>query len=178
MQAHGPWQIAERHQVYLDPWIQVTKDDVVRPDGTPGTYSVVQLKAGVCVIALGEDGQVHLTEEFHYGVGRVTLEGVSGGIEAGETAEVAARRELSEELGIMATQLRDLGTVVPFTASVVSPTRLFVAEGLTFGPPSPDATEVIQHVTMSFAETVAAVMDSRITHGPTCVLLLKLLAIS
>jgi ADP-ribose pyrophosphatase len=51
----------------------------------------------VTVIAVDDDNFVHLTEEFHYAVGRVTLEGVSGGIDPGETAEEAAKRELAEE---------------------------------------------------------------------------------
>jgi ADP-ribose pyrophosphatase len=174
MQQHGPWTIVERHAVYADPWMQLVKDDVLRPDGEPGTYSVVQLKPGVCVVALDERENVHLTMEFHYGVGRVTLEGVSGGIEEDESAETAARRELAEELGIEAGTLHPMGMVDPFTASVVSPTQLFLAEALKLGTKAPEATEVIQHVSMPLSEAIAAVLDGRITHAPSCVLLLKL----
>ncbi|MSR59268.1 MAG: hypothetical protein EXS05_16765 [Planctomycetaceae bacterium] len=30
---HGPWQILCSQQVYKDPWLDVRKDDVIRPDG-------------------------------------------------------------------------------------------------------------------------------------------------
>ena len=72
---------------------------MVRPDGNPGTYSTVRIKPGVCVIAIDNDDILYLTKEFHYAVGRDTIEGVSGGIEDTETAQLAAKRELAEEIG-------------------------------------------------------------------------------
>jgi ADP-ribose pyrophosphatase len=173
MTPHGPWRIVESHHVYRDPWVDVRQDDVIRPDGRPGTYSVVHLKPGVCVVAMDEDRCVYLTEEFHYGVGRTTIEAVSGGLESGEDALVTARRELQEEIGIRAQNWTDLGVVDPFTASVVSPTRLFLAQQLTFGDHAQEATETIRCVRMSLSEAVRRVVDSEITHAPSAVLLLK-----
>src|SRR5580692_12443866 len=116
MTQHGPWKIVESHEVYRDAWIRLQKDDVIRPDGKPGTYSVVTLKPGVTVLAMDDNGYVYLTEEFHYGVGRTTVEAASGGIEPDERPLDAAKRELQEELGIEAEDWTDLGVVDPFTA--------------------------------------------------------------
>jgi len=173
MKPHGPWQIVEEHPLYADPWVSVRRDDVIRPDGQRGTYTVVHLKPGVTVLALDERLDVHLTEEFHYGVGRVTLEGASGGMEPGEAALETARRELHEELGILANEWTDLGTCDPFTAGVVSPTRLFLARQLTFGPARPEGTERIRCVRMPLREALQKVMDSEITHAPSCLAILK-----
>ena len=78
MQKHGPWQIVQSQEVYRDPWTAVRKDDVIRPDGQPGTHTVVTIKPGVCVLAMDDEHQVYLTEEFHYGVGRTTIWKPSG----------------------------------------------------------------------------------------------------
>jgi ADP-ribose pyrophosphatase len=172
MKQHGPWQIVQSNEVYRDPWITLRKDDVIRPDGQPGTFSVVHLKPGVCVLPLGND-VVYLTEEFHYGVGRTTIEAVSGGIEPGETTLVTAQREMLEELGIRAADWLDLGVCDPFTSSVVSPTQLFLARGLEIGEQAPEGTERIRRLEVPFSEAVAMVMDGRITHGSSCVLILK-----
>lgn len=170
---HGPWTIRQSQLVYQDPWVTLRRDEVTRPDGDPGSYVVVHLKRGVCVVALDAEEQVHLTEEFHYGVGRVTLEAVSGGVEQGHETAETAHRELAEELGITAGRLTSLGMVDPFTANVVSPTELFLAEQLTFGAAAPEGTEQIRRVSMPLAEAVRAALDGRITHAPSCLALLK-----
>ncbi len=131
------------------------------------------MKPGVAVLALDDAGHVHLTEEFHYGIGRDALEVVSGGIEPGEDALVTAQRELAEELGIRAAEWTELGSVDPFTTIVVSPTRLFLARGLSLGAAECEGTERIRHRSMPLAEAVDAVLSSRITHAPSCVLILK-----
>jgi ADP-ribose pyrophosphatase len=173
MKRRGPWKIVESHPIYRDPWIDVHKDDVIRPDGRPGTYSVVHLKPGVSVLALDESENVFLTEEFHYGVGRTTLEVVSGGIDPGHDALATAQRELQEEIGIEATDWTELGLVDPFTANVVSPTQLYLARNLRFVACAPEGTEVIRRVEMPLAEAVENVINSKITHGPSCVAILK-----
>jgi ADP-ribose pyrophosphatase len=173
MRAHGPWQIVQERPIYRDPWIDVRVDDVIRPDGRPGIHSVIQLKPGVSVLALDAQRHVYLTEEFHYAVGRVTLETVSGGRDAGEEPLSAAQRELREEIGIMAEQWTDLGVVDPFTANVVSPTRLFLAEDLRFVAEAPEGTEQIRRVRVSLDQAAAMAWDGRITHAPSCVLILK-----
>ncbi|MBS0264118.1 MAG: NUDIX hydrolase [Planctomycetes bacterium] len=173
MHAHGPWQILKSHDVYRDAWLHVRKDDVLRPDGKPGTHSAVFLRPGVSVLALGADRQVFLTEEFHYAVGRVTLEVVSGGREADELPLVAARRELEEELGIQADEWTALGTIDPFTTMLNGPADLFLARGLHFGETRLDATEQIRCVSVDFLEAVQMVQDGRITHAPSCTLILK-----
>lgn len=170
---HGPWQIVSRREVYRDPWIQVTRDEVIRPDGAPGSHCIVRLKAGVTVLAVDEAGNAYLTEEFHYAVGRETLEAVSGGIDEGETPEVAARRELQEELGITASEWIDLGACDPITSVVTSPAQLFLARGLTFGPRTPEGTELISCRKFPLVEAIQMVLDGRISHAPSGLAILK-----
>lgn len=173
MQQHGPWQIVSRRWAYEDPWVKVQRDEVIRPDGNPGTFAVAHIKPGVCVLPLDVDGKVHLTEEFHYAVGKVTIECVSGGREPGEAPLVSAQRELQEELGIEAADWIDLGRLDPFTACILSPTQLYLARQLRTVPKSPDGTELIRHVTMPFEQAVQMVMRSEITHAPSMTLILK-----
>ena len=148
-------------------------DDVVRPDGLPGTYSVVGIKPGVCVVAWQGD-TVFLTSEFHYAVGRTTVEGVSGGRDEGESDLVAAKRELKEELGITAQVWQPLMTVDPFTASVVSPTALFLASSLEFGERQLEGTEQIQMVERSIQQAYDDVCAGNISHAPSCLAIMTL----
>lgn len=173
MTERGPWKIVSSREIYRDPWIAVQVDDVIRPDGQPGIHSIIHLKPGVCVLALDAERNVYLTEEFHYAVGRVTLEGVSGGSEPGEEPIATAKRELREELGIVAQEWTALGVIDPFTANVVSPTSLFVAQTLSFMETAHEGTETIRSVRLPLEEAIRMISVGAITHGPTCVLLLR-----
>lgn len=173
MREHGPWRIKVTREVYRDPWVGLTVDDLVRPDGTPGTFSIVHVKPGISVVAMDDQGVVYLTEEFRYAVGRMSLEVVSGGVEEGEEPLAAAQRELKEELGIEAGEWTDLGRTDPFTSMVLSPARLFLARQLQFGDHDRDGAELIRCVPMPLAEAVQAVLESRITHSVSCLAILK-----
>ena len=172
MKQYGPWQIKESNTVYTDPFVDLQVDQVIRPDGKNGQHVVVTIKPGVCVIALDEDQNVYLTKEFHYAVGRDSLEGVSGGIEPGDEALATAKRELQEEIGFIADTWRHLTTVDPFTTCMKSPTELYLATGLTSTECAPEGTELIELVKMHLDQAVEHVSTGRITHAPTCVALL------
>ena len=170
---NGPWTITDTQIKYKNPWIEVREDAVVRPDGKPGIFGVVRMKPGVSVLALDADDQVYLTDEFHYAIGARSLEVVSGGIDEGEDPLEAAKRELKEELGIEAGTWTPLGVVNPFTTVVESPAHLFLATDLSFGPRQLEGTEDITAVRVPMAEALQMAMDGRVTHGPSCTLILK-----
>lgn len=170
---HGPWKIKSTEDVYSDPFIDVRLDQVIRPDGNDGQHVVVAMKPGVCVLAIDDQEQVYLTKEFHYGVGRYSIEAVSGGIEPGEDPDLTAKRELQEEIGLEANSWDYVGTVDPFTTIVVSPTRLYIVRDLKSVATNPEGTEQIETVVMSLSKAVEMVMNGEITHAPTCVVILK-----
>lgn len=169
----GPWQVEASSQKYKNDWLEVIEDKVIRPNGEPGTFATVKLKPGVSILPIGDDDDVYLTSEYRYAIEQKSIEVVSGATEADEAPEMAARRELREELGIEAGSWVDLGTVDPLTSILWSPARLFLAKGLSFFEPQTDDSEIIEMVRMKLSEAVDMVMDSRITHAPSCVLILK-----
>ena len=169
----GPWSVEQTALIYRTPWVEVVEDKVIRPDGTPGLFTTVRMRPGVSVLALDEEGFAHLTSEYRYAVERESVEVVSGGVEDGETPLEAAKRELREELGLSALEWIDLGTVDPFTSVVLSPARLYLARGLTHAAHEREATEVISALRVPLSEAVEMVARGRITHGPSCVLILK-----
>ncbi len=170
---NGPWKVLASTESYHDGWFSVRKDSVIRPDGTQGSYSVIQVKPGVCVLPV-EDGFVYLGEEFRYAMGKWCLEAASGGSDPGEDFLTTAKRELKEELGIEAREWTGEGTFHANTSFINGPLQLFVARGLTLGEPKADSNEQIRRVKVSLSEAVTAVMNGGITHGPTQVLVLKL----
>jgi 8-oxo-dGTP pyrophosphatase MutT (NUDIX family) len=174
MTERGPWKTVTSREIYRDAWIALQIDDVIRPDGRPGTHSIIQVKPGIAVIAMDAERNLYLAEEFHYGVGRWMLEGVCGGCDPGETPLETARRELREELGIIAARWTDLGAIDPITSSVVAPGQLFLAEDLSFVETAHEGTELIRCVKVSWEEALRMAADGTISHGVTLALLLRI----
>ncbi|MBK9167461.1 MAG: NUDIX hydrolase [Bryobacterales bacterium] len=169
----SPYKLLSTREVYRTPWLRVREDRVTAPDGSDATFSVVESKPGSTVVAIDAAQRVWLIREYKYGVGRECIEAVSGGIEPGESALDAARRELEEEAGVVASDWLELGHVDPFTAVVASPNYLFVARGLAPGRRQLDATEVIHPFQVNFAEAVDMVLRGDITHSASCLAILK-----
>ena len=169
----GPWIVKGSRQVFRNPWVEVVEDDVVGPNGKPTVFGVVKIRSGASVLAMDDEGNVYLTKEFHYGVGEETIEVVSGGADDGEEPIETAKRELKEEIGIEASDWKDLGIVHPPTTNAISPSRIFLARDLTFSEPSPEENEQIKMLKVPFDEAVRMVMDSEITHAASCVVIMK-----
>lgn len=170
---NGPWTITETIPKYKNPWIEVLEDQVIRSDGKPSIFGVVKIRAGVSVLPIDDQGYVYLVEQFRYVLERETIEAASGAIDEGENSLQAAKRELQEELGITAQEWIDLGVVDPFTSVVNSSAYLFLAKGLFFTESNQEETENIKLLKVTFDEAVKMVMESSITHGPSCTLILK-----
>lgn len=160
--------------MYENPWISVREDSVIKPGGSRGIFGVVTMLPGVTVVPVDGEGNVTLIREFKYAVGRETLEAISGGIDGDETPLEAAKRELREECGLEAEEWKDFGTIDPFTTVVNSPNHLFLARILKEGPSAPDAGELLRALKVPFAEAYRMVLRGEITHGASCVAILKI----
>lgn len=169
---HGPWLIKSRREVYQRDVFSVREDEVIQPDGKPGSYTTIKVTGGSAVLPF--DGEhVYLAQEYRYGVGRMTLETCAGAIDEGETELEAAKRELREELAIEAARWTPLGAVELMTSRLEAPTTLFLAEELTFVEKEDDANERIEVIKRPLEEVVQMALVGELQHGTSCVLILR-----
>lgn len=127
------WRQVSSRIAYENQWIRVVEDQVVRPDGSPGLYGVVELQhPAVFVVALTEDDEVLLVELDRYTVGQ-SLEVVAGATD-GEEPLVAAQRELLEETGVVAQTWRQVGTFFSLNGVCRLHCTVFLATDLTNPP--------------------------------------------
>lgn len=96
--------------VYSNRWMRVREDTFQRPDGSEGTYGIIEKRDYVLVIPY-EDGHVWLVEQYRYPVGGRYWEFPQGSWEHSPNANPSdvALGELEEETGLRAGRLELLG---------------------------------------------------------------------
>ena len=169
----NPFRLSGTREIYRSRILRLREDHLLLPKGTPAVFNVVEVRPGATVLAMDDQRRVHLIREYKWAVDRVSIEGISGGMEEGEAPLDCARRELREEGGFEASDWLDMGSVDPFTSHVVSLNYMFLARGLTPVPTEHEEGEVIHPFRVPLDEAVAMVMRGEITHAASVVLILK-----
>lgn len=129
-------------EIYANPWLSLREDGIVRADGSPGIYSVVDKPAGVIVIPRDRE-RLYLVEQFRYAVGARRWEFPAGTAPHRQSvpATELAVRELSEETGLLAGSLTQIGAVDVAPGFSSQRQAVFLAEALAPGPPAREHEE-------------------------------------
>lgn len=172
----NPWRTLSTRQVYDNPWIGVREDRVLNPRGGEGIYGVVHYRnRAVGVIPLDERGWTWLVGQYRYTQDSYEWEIPEGGCPAGESLEDAARRELREEVGLLAEVLEPLAGGLQLSNSVSDERAyLFVARGLTPVAAEPEDTEELATWHLPLDEAIAMALDGRIRDAMSVIGLLRL----
>lgn len=124
------WRTTGSREVYGNRWITVSHDDVLGPDGEPGVYGVVTVRArAVFVVAVDDEDQVVLVHVDRYTTG-AGWEVPAGGCDPGEDPVTAGRRELLEEAGLTATRWQVAAGVESLNGVCRAPGTVVLAQGL------------------------------------------------
>jgi 8-oxo-dGTP pyrophosphatase MutT (NUDIX family) len=171
----NPWKTLSTKVVYQNAWIRVREDAVIRPDGLPGIYGVVETRMATGVVALTPEDEVYLVGQYRYALDRYSWEIIEGGSDGDESALDAAVRELREEAGIEADHWVPLGPEIHLT-NCHSNERgyLFLASGLRHVGAEPDGTEQLALRKVPVAEALAMVDSGEISDAMTIMALLRL----
>ena len=125
--------------------VSVEVQDVELETGQAAIREIVRHRGAVAVLARRPDGRFLFVRQFRKPVEQIMLEVVAGVLELDEHPEDAARRELREETGYVATDLRPLGVVHPSPGYLDERIEVFAAEvGLEAGPRALDHDERVE----------------------------------
>ena len=168
----GDWTQLGTKKIFENNFFTVREDDVIEPDGKDGKYATMDVKSGVAILPLDDEGNVYLTRQFRYAIERDSVEAIAGSLD-NETPLDGAKREANEELGIEASDWTPLGKIEVLTSICRSTTYLFLARGLKFKKPETESTEDIRQLRMKFDEAFEKVVSGEITHADTCILVMR-----
>lgn len=155
--------------VYRNRWMRVREDSYVRPDGSVGTYGVVD-KGDFCIVIAEQDGRLWLVEQFRYPITRRSWEFPMGTWPQGRSGSPLelAQLELAEETGVTAARWSSLGRFQQAPGYSSQGFHVFHATDLTRGAHRREASEAdMVDATVTEAEFRAMILDGRIVDAST-----------
>jgi 8-oxo-dGTP pyrophosphatase MutT (NUDIX family) len=154
----NPWRRLARRTVYENAWIRIHHDDVLRPDGAPGIYGVVEFRnVAVGVVALDERDRLLLVGQFRYTHEAYSWEIPEGGVPADESPLDGAKRELAEETGFRAADWRELVRLQTSNSVTDEVGVVYVARDLAPGIATPDGTEQLATRWVTIDEAISMI---------------------
>jgi ADP-ribose pyrophosphatase len=122
----------------------VRQDDVRLPNGHIVRLDIVVHKGSVIMVPLDQEGRIWFTRQYRHAAQARMLELPAGVMEDGEAPEQSAGREIREEIGMAAGQLKKLGSFYLAPGYATERMVAFLATDLTPSPLEPDVDELIQ----------------------------------
>jgi ADP-ribose pyrophosphatase len=150
------------------------------PDGSEGRLEIVRHRGAAAALPVYRAGEwpgsqrpaVVLIRQYRHATGGYLWELPAGKLDGGEAPAACAARELEEETGIRAAELRPLSVIWTTPGFTDERIHLFLATGLERGREALEAHEFIECHVMPLSEAVERVKSGEIDDAKTMIALL------
>ena len=123
MSSQEPIVIA-RQVVFSNRWVTLMRKDIQLLGQTEDYYALEQPDY-IAIVAVTPSGKIPLVRQYRPAVERYTLELPAGTVEVDETPTQCCQRELQEEVGLDALEIRLVGSYAPDTGRLSNRQHVF-----------------------------------------------------
>lgn len=148
--------------IYSGRAVRLRVDTVQMPSGRQTTREVVEHSDCVAIVAIDDDDNVLLVNQYRQAIGKELLEIPAGGIDPGEDAETAVRREMREETGFLPRRVERLGGFYSSPGFCTEYLHLYLATDFVSSPLYAEDTEIIKLVRVSTSQILELISSGRI----------------
>jgi 8-oxo-dGTP pyrophosphatase MutT (NUDIX family) len=153
--------------------ISVTVDDVTLPNGRQALLEVVHHPGGAAIVAINDLEQMCLLRQYRYVAGGWVWELPAGKLEPAEPPELTARRELTEEAGVIASDWVSLGSLLSSPGVFAEVIHLYLARGLSAARTQLEDSEVIEVHWVSFRQACDMALSGELRDAKTIIGVLR-----
>ena len=172
MSERKPFIVTGSHIDWSCPWYAIRQDRLTLPNGRAGIYNVVTKCDAVWIVPITAEGRIVLIHNYRYTLDQWCWEIPAGGIKDGQTPLEAARDELREEIGGVASDWRLLIRVATMNGLGDETGHFYLATDVTLGATHHEPTEVMTVHALPPAEALAMARGGQINDAQSVMALL------
>ena len=154
------------------PWRAVVSDSLALDGARTTSYTYLATPRAVFVVPVTTEGELLLVRQYRHPVRDWTLEVPAGSVEDGESPLDAARRELAEEVGGLASDWRHLTTFYSSSAHISLRSDAFLATGVELEEAQPDEDEDVALVRLPVPTALERTRRGGFAEGQTALAIL------
>ena len=152
--------------LYKGKFLTIEHDSVLVPNGNISDREVVRHPGAAAIIAF-VDNKIVFERQYRYAVDKTLLEIPAGKRDIGEDTIITAKRELMEETGYIAGNMKYLGSIYTSVGFCDEKIDIYLAKNLTKGDTNFDIDEIIELEYYTLEEVKAMIRDGVITDAKT-----------
>ena len=165
-------RVLSTKRLYRGKVLSLDLDEVEEPGGVRVTREVVRHSGSVAVLAVQDDGRIVLVRQYRHPVNDLVWELPAGRLDEGESPEQAAQRELQEEIGHRAGDLRKIAFFYTTPGFCDEAMHVFRGTALEAAKAQGDEDERIEVQAFALPELAAMIDRGEIREGKTLVAVL------
>jgi len=148
------FELLKSETTYQGRAFSVRRDHLLTPGGQTVKYDIVQHTGSIALIPVDADGQIHFVRQYRPAAQVDLLELPAGTLEPGEPPADAAAREIREETGMAAKNLKEIGSFYLAPGYSTELMHVFLATDLVHDPLAPDDDEFLKVEKIPVAEAL------------------------
>ena len=147
--------------------LHARRDTVRLPNGHISTREYIVHPGAAVILPVFENGDIMLERQYRYPLRREFIEVPAGKLDPGESAEVCAHRELVEETGYQAGEMKFLFEFYPAIGYCDEKMFFFLARDLVHTGHGRDHDEFLEILRVPFDDAMSMIRDGIICETKT-----------
>lgn len=147
-------------------------DNLRTPDGRTVKYDIVEHHGSVILVPVDENGNIYFVRQYRHAAEQEMLELPAGTLEPGEEPAFCAAREVREETGMEAANIKEIGSFYLAPGYSTELMHVFLATGLSHNPLEADDDEFLSVELLSMTDALKLAGSGGLTDAKSLAALL------